>query len=105
MTEVSPNASQLDRIEAGLRDLRTDIAQLGERLARIEERHTGLSSRLDMHGATLERHAERLGEIEKSIVRTDQSTGRLNGRWAALGAVTLVLLSAVGGFLSRLIAP
>ncbi len=105
MTETHTRDGQLDRIEAGLGALRADIALLGERLARIEERHTGLSSRLDMHGTTLERHAERLGEVEKSLVRADHSAGTLNRRWAAVGAVCLIVLSAVGGFLSRLIAP
>ncbi len=105
MTETHTRDGQLDRIEAGLGALRADIALLGERLARIEERHTGLSSRLDMHGATLERHAERLGEIEKSIVRADQSTGTLNNRWAAMGAVAIVFLSGVGAYVVRIIAP
>ncbi len=105
MPDHNDRSTQLDRIEAGLGDLRDDIAQLGERLARIEERHSGLSARLDTHGVTLERHAERLGEVEKSLVSADQSTGTLNSRWAAVGAVTLVILSAIGGYLSRLIAP
>lgn len=101
-TEIPSRDTQLDRIEAG-------INQLNERMGRMEERQNN-------HGATLESHASQLGEHSVRIrsvelqhavaaASSTQTSTTLNGRWAAVGAVALVILAAIGGYVGRLIAP
>lgn len=102
MDQVPSNRSQLDRIESG-------VKELNERMARIEERQHSQGAKLEAHESHLTDHSQRLREVElRNAVA--EATGshqyrQLSGRWGAVWAVALVAMAAVGGFLSRLIAP
>ncbi len=98
MTEIPTTGSQLDRLEG-------KVDQVLDRLTRMEERQNSHGAKLDSHDVQLTDHGQRLREVELRHAVAEANTGTLNGRWAALGAVALIILSAVGGFLSRLIAP
>ncbi len=102
MDQVPSSRSQLDRIESG-------VKELNERMARIEERQHSQGAKIEAHESHLSDHSQRLRDVELRHA-VAEATGshkhrQLSGRWAALGSVALILLGALGGFLSRLIAP
>jgi len=99
MTEVNPRGgSQLDRIDGKL-------DQILDRLTRMEERANAHAGKLEAHDARLDEHATRIRDIEIShavSAATGQQTGQqLKGRWAAIGATSLVILGAIGAFLGN----
>ncbi|MFM9270932.1 hypothetical protein ACJ7V3_11805 [Halomonas elongata] len=98
MAEVPKHGSQLDRIE-GL------LAQVLDRLTRMEERQNAQSAQIESHAAQIAEQSSRIRELELANAVANANTSALKGRWAAAGAVALVALGAIGGFLSRLVAP
>ena len=98
MTEVSGQGSQLDRIEAG-------VNELNQRMARLEERQYSQGVKLETLEVRIDDHAVRLREAEVahavSKATMTQSQQRLLGRWAAVGAMGLVALSAVGSAVGK----
>ncbi|TFH85254.1 hypothetical protein EQG41_18245 [Billgrantia azerbaijanica] len=98
MTQIPSKDTQLDRLES-------KVDQVLDRLTRMEERQNSHGAKLDSHDAQLQDYGQRIREVELAHAVAEANTGTLNNRWAALGAVALVVLSTIGGFLSRLIAP
>ncbi|WP_299231694.1 hypothetical protein [uncultured Halomonas sp.] len=98
MTEVSVKGSQLDRIESG-------VNELNQRMARLEERQYSQGVKMETLEMRTDDHAVRLREIEvaHAVNKATMTQGqqRLLGRWAAVGAVALVLLSAVGSAVGK----
>ncbi|OBX36143.1 hypothetical protein A8U91_00480 [Halomonas elongata] len=70
------------------------LAQVLDRLTRMEERQNAQS-------AQIAEQSSRIRELELA----NANTSALKGRWVAVGAVALVALGAIGGFLSRIVAP
>lgn len=102
MDQVPSNQTQLDRIEAG-------VAELNKQVAQMQERQNSQGAKIEAHESHLSDHSQRLRDVELRHA-VAEATGshqhrQLSGRWAALGSVALILLGALGGFLSRLIAP
>ncbi len=97
MTQI-PTDSQLDKIEG-------KVDQVLDRLTRMEERQNSHAGKLDAHSSRLDEHAQRIREVELAHAVTaatgTQSTGALRGRWAALGATSLVILGAIGAFIGN----
>lgn len=93
MTQVPSDNSQLDRLEG-------KVDQVLDRLTRMEERQNSHGAQLDSHAIQLADHSQRLREMELAHAVTEATTTqqgqRLLGRWAALGATALVVLSAIG---------
>lgn len=102
MSEIPNRDSQLDRIEDG-------VNQLNQRMARMEERQNSHGAKLESHDAQLAEHSGRIRSVELahavSAATGTQTATQLNGRWAAVGAVALVILAAIGGYIGRIIAP
>jgi chromosome segregation ATPase len=102
MTEIPRRDTQLDRMEGKL-------DQLLERMTRMEERQNSHGATLESHGSRLEEHSRRIHALELnhavSVVGNDQSIAQLNGRWAVIGAVSLVVLSTLGSLITRVIFP
>lgn len=99
MTEVSPNGgSQLDRIESG-------INELNARMARLEERQHSQGVKIETLEIRNDDHSVRIREIEVdhavSKATMTQGQQQLLGRWATVGAVALVILSAVGSAVGK----
>ena len=99
MTQIDPKGgSQLDRIDAKL-------DQILDRLTRMEERANAHAGKLEAHDARLDEHATRIRDVEIShavSAATGQQTGQqLKGRWAAIGATSLVILGSVGAFIGN----
>jgi len=101
MTEVNPRGgSQLDRIDAKL-------DQVLDRLTRMEERQDSHGGKIQAHDARLDEHAARLRDVEiahaVSAATGKQGHQQLKGRWAAIGATALVILSSIGAFVGNTI--
>jgi hypothetical protein len=101
MTEVNPRGgSQLDRIDGKL-------DQVLDRLTRMEERADSHGGKLQAHDARLDEHAARLRDVEIAHAVTaatgHQGQKQLNGRWAAIGAASLVILGSIGAFVGNAI--
>lgn len=98
MTEVTPRGSQLDKIEG-------KVDQVLDRLTRMEERQNSHAGELNAHGARLDEHAQRIRDVELahavSTATGTTQTKALQGRWAAVGATSLVILGAIGAFLGN----
>lgn len=98
MTEISPRGTQLDRIDGKL-------DQVLDRLSRMEERADSHGGKLEAHDARLDEHAGRIRDMEISqavSAATGQQTGQqLRGRWAAIGATSLVILGSIGAFVGN----
>ncbi|CAM3307858.1 hypothetical protein [Halomonas lysinitropha] len=98
MSEVPKQGSQLDRIE-GL------LAQVLDRLTRMEERQNAQSAQIDSHAIQLSEYSQRIRELEVQLAVAAASgkaqTRALNGRWAAVGAASLVILGAIGAFVGN----
>jgi len=101
MTEINPRGgSQLDRIDAKL-------DQVLDRLTRMEERQDSHGGKIQAHDARLDEHAARLRDVEiahaVSAATGQQGHAQLKGRWAAIGATALVVLSSIGAFVGNTI--
>ena len=100
MTQILSDDSRLERIEQ-------KADQILDRLTRMEERQNNHGAKLDSHDAQLRDHANRIREVElRSAVIDATSTQRgqrLLGRWAAIGAIMLVLVGVVGTFVGNAI--
>lgn len=98
MTEVPKHGSQLDRIEALL-------AQVLDRLTRMEERQNAQSAQIDSHAIQLSEYSRRIRELETQLAVAaatgQQQTNALNGRWAAGAAIALVVLGSIGAFIGN----
>ena len=98
MTEISPRGTQLDRIDGKL-------DQVLDRLSRMEERQEWHAGKIQGHDARLDELAGRIRDMEISqavCAATGQQTGQqLKGRWAAIGATSLVILGSIGAFLGN----
>ncbi len=98
MTQIPAQDSQLDKIEHKV-DLVLD------RLTRMEERQNSHAGKLDAHESRLDEHGQRIREVELAHAVTaatgSQNTTALRGRWAALGATSLVILGAIGAFIGN----
>ena len=98
MTEVPKHGSQLDRIE-GL------LAQVLDRLTRMEERQNAQSAQIDNHAIQLSEYSHRIRELELQLAVSaatgKQQASALNGRWAAVGAIALVILGSIGAFIGN----
>ncbi|MBW5799753.1 hypothetical protein [Halomonas elongata] len=71
------------------------LAQVLDRLTRMEERQNVQSAQIAEQGS-------RIRELELANAVANANTSALKGRWVAVGAVAL---GAIGGFLSRIVAP
>jgi len=100
MTEIPSRDTQLDRVEGKL-------DQVLDRLTRMEERQASQGAQLDSHAMQLADHSQRLREVELahavSKATTTQQGQRLFGRWAAVGAVGLVVIGTVGSVIGKLL--
>lgn len=100
MADRIPERTQLDRIETGINEIKLELARLEERL-----NHQGV--KIETHDMALTDQGKRLRELELNhavTVATSSEQGkRLIGRWAAIGAVALVLLSSIGAATGKFI--
>lgn len=98
MTEVSVKGSQLDRIEDG-------VNELNSRMARLEERQYSQGVKMESLEVRTDDHAVRIREIEVAHAvnkaTMTQAQQQLLGRWATVGAVALIVLSAVGSAVGK----
>ncbi len=98
MTMTQIPSSQLDRIEQG-------VNELNARMARLEERQNSQGAKIESHSGQLAEHSHRIREVELAhavnAATGTQSTSALRGRWAALGATSLVILGAIGAFIGN----
>ncbi|MCL7938815.1 hypothetical protein M8009_00670 [Halomonas sp. ATCH28] len=98
MAEVPKQGSQLDRIE-GL------LAQVLDRLTRMEERQNAQSAQIDSHAMQLTEYSQRIRELEVQLAVAAASgkeqSRALNGRWTAVGAASLVVLGSIGAFVGN----
>lgn len=98
MAEVNPQGgTQLDRIEA-------NVAQILDRLTRMEERQNSLSARQEAHNDQLTDHQRRIHSLEVSHAVAKEAakgtTANLQDRWSAAGKIALVALGGALTFLS-----
>lgn len=92
------HSQQLDRIEQS-------VAQILNRVTRMEERQNHHAVDLSAHAARLDALATRIAELELRMAvageRSDLTAKRFDGRWAIAGAVLLVIVTAVGSALGQ----
>lgn len=69
----------------------------------MDERIANLYSAVESQGQRLDNHAARLKEIEIDQAVSATKGAQLNGRWATIGAVSLVLLGSIGSFFGNLV--
>lgn len=97
-TQTPDKDSQLDRIDGKL-------DQVLDRLTRMEERAEMHGGKLHAHQTRLDEHATRLRDVEIANAVGEatsiQSGEQMKGRWAALGAVALVILGGIGAFVGN----
>ncbi|MDL4860785.1 hypothetical protein NPJ88_000410 [Halomonas elongata] len=102
MQETTSHQTQLDRIEGG-------VMELNQRVARMEERVNSQGSKIEAHETYLSDHARRIREVELAnavaYATGAQQHTQLSGRWAAMGAVAIALLSVIGSFAARIFFP
>ncbi|MBW5801175.1 hypothetical protein [Halomonas elongata] len=99
MSQVPSNQTQLDRIEAG-------VAELNKQVAQMQERQNSQGAKIEAHESHLSDHSQRLRDVELRHA-VAEATGshkhrQLSGRWAALGAIGMLLLGAALTGLSKL---
>ncbi|WBF19225.1 hypothetical protein [Halomonas elongata] len=102
MEQVPSTQSQLDRIEAG-------VKELNERTARTEERQHNQGAKIEAHDGMLADHSQRIRHVELNHA-VAQATGtqqyqHLSGRWKIIGTTAIAAASIAGAFLSRIIFP
>lgn len=101
MTQEPVHRTQLDRLENKL-DSFIDL------VARMEERQAAQAAKLSSHDDHIYEHGKRLREVELthavSAASSRQTESKITGRWAAIGATSLVILGGIGAFVGNLIA-
>jgi hypothetical protein len=102
MTQIPTRDAQFDRLEIKL-------DQVLDRLTRMEERQHAQGAKITAHEMQLQDQSQRLRHVELShavsAATGHQANKKLTGRWAAFAAVGLILLSTVGAYVARFIAP
>ena len=100
MQEIPKDESRLERIEQ-------KADQILDRLTRMEERQNSHAGQLESHTQQIADHSQRIRKIELAhavaSATTQQQGKQLMGRWAAVGAVALVVLGAIGTFIGNAI--
>lgn len=97
---IHNHPSQLDRMDGKL-------DQVLDRLTRMEEQTIAHNGWLHAHTLKLDDHASRIRsvEIDQAVAAaTNRKDGKvLQGRWAAVGTISIVILGAIGAFVGNLI--
>lgn len=100
MSQIPSPDGQLDRLEG-------KVDQVLDRLTRMEERQNSHGAKIDAHDQQLQDHSSRIRDVEMkhavAVATTTQRGQRLLGRWAAIGAVALVILGSLGTFVGNAI--
>ncbi|OBX36967.1 hypothetical protein [Halomonas caseinilytica] len=92
------------------------VDQILDRLTRMEERQSSLAGKVEAHDNRITELAERLRKQEHGLIKAEsdvrslettqtQQHTQLSGRWAAVGAVAVALLSVIGSFAARIFFP